>query len=87
MYLEWSMTIEWFVEAGKVVHLSSVKYNVGGLSFMDGRSFVGISVLKRERKLGMKGNIMEMLQTLSFDPGTSCKRFGGGRRRSRLFSS
>jgi len=55
--------MESFIEALEVVHLSSVKYNVGGLSFMDGRGFVGISVLKRGRKWGMKG-IMEKLQTL-----------------------
>jgi hypothetical protein len=34
----------------EVVYLSSVKYSVGGLNFMDGRGFVGISVLKRGRK-------------------------------------
>jgi hypothetical protein len=66
MYLEWSVTMEKFIEALEVVHLSSVKYSVGGLSFMDGKGFVGISVLKRERKWRMEGNNMEMLQTLSF---------------------
>ena len=40
MYLEWSMTMEKSIEALEVVHLSSVKYSVGGLSFMDGRGFV-----------------------------------------------
>ena len=44
-----------FHRAMEVVHLSSVKYSVGGLSFMDGRGFVGISVLKRGRKWSMKG--------------------------------
>jgi hypothetical protein len=67
-YLEWSVTMERFIGASEFVHLSSVKYCTvsGGLSFMDGRGFVGISVLKRERKWGLKGNNVEMLQTLSF---------------------
>jgi len=78
MYLKWSVTMESFIEALEVVHLSSVKYSVGGLSFMDGRGFVEISVLKRGRKWSMKG-IMEKLQTLAF----ACKRHvrdleGGG---------
>jgi hypothetical protein len=60
------------------LHLSSVKYSVGGLNFMDGRGFVGISVFKRGRKWSMKG-IMEKLQTMSF----ACRRHvrgleGGG---------
>jgi len=36
-----------FSETMEVVSLSSVKYSVGGLNFMDGRDFVAISVLKR----------------------------------------
>ena len=54
-----------FHRAMEVVHLSSVKYSVGGLSFMDGRGFVGISVLKKGRKWRMN-RIMEKMQTLSF---------------------
>jgi hypothetical protein len=35
--------------------------------------FVGISVLKRGSKWGMKRSAVEMLQNLSFEPGTLCK--------------
>jgi hypothetical protein len=35
--------------------------------------FVGISVLKRGRKWGMKRSKVEMLRNLSFEPGSLCE--------------